>query len=32
MDQELSILLVEDDPQACEKIATYIEGLGDLLC
>lgn len=31
MDQELSILLVEDDPQACEKIATYIEGLGDLV-
>lgn len=30
MEQELSILLVEDDPQACEDIATYMAGLDDV--
>ena len=30
MDQVLSILIVEDDPQACEEIATYIATLDDV--
>ena len=30
MERELSILLVEDDPQACEDIATYIDALDDV--
>ena len=31
MDQVLSILIVEDDPQACEEIATYIATLDQKL-
>lgn len=31
MERELSILLVEDDPQACEDISTYIDTLDDVV-
>lgn len=31
MERALSILLVEDDPQACEDIATYTETLDDVV-
>ena len=31
MERELSVLLVEDDPQACEGIATYIDTLDDVI-
>ena len=31
MERELSILLVEDDSQACEDIATYIDALEDVV-
>lgn len=31
MERELSILLVEDDPQACEDIAAYVDTLDDVI-